>query len=250
MTMTPEKSGTIVWLPGWSMPPEVFDQLCKALPEYHHVYLNYSEAETSEDLLTYTEEMVRKWKISALHRPLFIGGWSLGGLLALHLAAKGLADGLILFAATARFIRSRDEAHLGQPDAYVRQMMKAAAQDALAVETNFRQMLWTETERESGIGDQLPPIGSWSAPALLAGLQVLRKVEVSAVLSEIACPVLLFHGREDRICPYKGAEELAAGLSRAHLYVIPDCGHAPFLGREEEIAAEMRRWRDEQLHGN
>ncbi|MEC0269228.1 alpha/beta fold hydrolase [Paenibacillus anseongense] len=248
--MTPEKRATIVWLPGWSMPPEVFDQLCKTLPEYQHVYLDFSEAETPEALLTNTEQMVRKWKISALHRPLFIGGWSLGGLLALHLAARGLADGLILFAATARFIRSKDEAHFGQPDAYVRQMMKATMQDALAVETNFRQILWTETERELGISDKLPRMGTWTAPSLLAGLQILRKVEVSAVLSEIVCPVLLFHGREDRICPYKGAEELAAGLSRVHLYAIPDCGHAPFVGREEEIAAEMRRWRDEQQYGN
>ncbi|MGQ7889956.1 alpha/beta hydrolase [Paenibacillus sp. WC2504] len=248
--MTPEKRATIVWLPGWSMPPEVFDQLCKTLPEYQHVYLDFSEAETPEDLLTNTEQMVRKWKISALHRPLFIGGWSLGGLLALHLAARGLADGLILFAATARFIRSKDEAHFGQPDAYVRQMMKATMQDALAVETNFRQILWTETERELGISDKLPRMGTWTAPSLLAGLQILRKVEVSAVLSEIVCPVLLFHGREDLICPYKGAEELAAGLSRAYLYALPDCGHAPFVGREEEIAAEMRRWRDEQQYGN
>lgn len=248
--MTPIKSATIVWLPGWSMPPEVFDRLCKALPDYHHVQVHISEAETPEDMLTITEAVAAKWQSSVVHRPLFIGGWSLGGLLALRLAAQGLADGLILFAATARFIRSKDEAHLGQPDAYVRQMMKATAQDAFAVESNFRQILWTETEQETGIGDKLPPIGSWKVPALLAGLQILRKVEVSAVLSEITCPALLFHGREDRICPYKGAEKLAAGLSHAQLHTLPDCGHAPFLGREEQIAAEMRRWWNEQQQGD
>jgi pimeloyl-[acyl-carrier protein] methyl ester esterase len=248
--MTPGKKATIVWLPGWSMPSEVFDRLCNALPDYHHVHVNISESETPEDMLSITEDVAAEWQASAVHRPLFIGGWSLGGLLALRLAAQGLVDGLLLFGATARFVRSKGEAHLGQPDAYIRQMIKAAAQDALAVEANFRQILWTETEREAGIGDKLPPIGSWTVPALTSGLQILRKVEVSAVRSEIACPVLLFHGREDRICPYKGAEELAAGLSHAKLHAIPDCGHVPFLGREEEIAAEIRRWWVEQQHGN
>lgn len=248
--MTPAKKATILWLPGWSMPSEVFEQLCKALPEYHHVHVNISEAETPEDMLSITEDVAAKWQASEVHRPLFIGGWSLGGLLALRLAAQGKSNGLLLFAATAQFVRSKEESHLGQPDAYIRQMIKAATQDAHAVETNFRQILWTETERETGIGEGLPPIGSWTVPALTAGLQILRKVEVSAVLAEIASPVLLIHGREDRICPYKGAEELAAGLSRAKLHAIPDCGHVPFLGREEEIAAEMRRWLVEQQHGN
>ncbi|MZQ84758.1 alpha/beta fold hydrolase [Paenibacillus sp. 5J-6] len=247
--MTQGKKATIVWLPGWSMPSEVFEQLCKSLPDYQHVHVNISEAETPEEMLSITEDAAAKWQASEIHKPLFIGGWSLGGLLALRLAAQGKANGLLLFAATAQFVRSKSEAHLGQPDAYVRQMIKGAAQDALAVESKFRQMLWTETERETGIAEGLPPIGSWTVPALTAGLQILRKVEVSAVRSEIMCPVLLFHGREDRICPYEGAEELAAGLPYAKLHAIPDCGHVPFVGREEEIAAEMRRWLEQQ-HGN
>ena len=230
------------------MPSEVFEQLCKSLPDYQHVHVNIGEAETSEEMLSITEEVAAKWQASEVYRPLYIGGWSLGGLLALRLAAQGKAKGLFLFAATAQFVRYKGESHLGQPDAYIRQMINAAAQDALAVESKFRQMLWTETERETGIGEGLPPIGSWTVPALTAGLQILRKVEVSAVRSEITCPVLLFHGREDRICPYEGAEELAAGLSHAKLHAIPDCGHVPFIGREEEIAAEMRRWLGQQ-HG-
>ncbi|NOU99960.1 alpha/beta fold hydrolase [Paenibacillus planticolens] len=248
--MSATRSGTILWLPGWSMSSVVFEQLREELPDYHHVLIDFSDAESPDDIMMLTEAAVAKCLAnSGEHRPLFIGGWSLGGLLALGLAAKGLTDGLILFAATARFIRSKDEGELGQPDAYVRQMMRAVMQDSAAVEIKFRQRLWTESERSAGICDMFPPIGSWTMPALLAGLHILRNEEVSSVLSKIVCPVFLVHGMEDEICPYKGAKELADGLPQAQLLSIPDCGHVPFLGREKEIAEKVRRWWHEQQYG-
>ena len=175
-----------------------------------------------------------------------IGGWSLGGLLALRLAAKGFADGLVLFAATARFTRSKEEMDRGWADAYVRQMITGLKKDRQAVETKFRQMMFTEAEWEAGLGEGLPPIGSWTTPALIAGLQILRSEDVLSQLPEIECPVLLVHGTEDKICPYSAAAELVAQLPQAELLAIPDCGHAPFLGREDEIAEELRRWWHEQ----
>ncbi|MBP1962369.1 alpha/beta hydrolase [Paenibacillus aceris] len=248
--MRTARRGTILWLPGWSMAPAVFDQLRSELPDYHHALLDYSNAKAPDDMLALTEAAAAKWRANSTENsPLIIGGWSLGGLLALRLAAKGLTDGLILFAATARFIRPKDEAELGQPDAYVRQMMRALTTDAAVVETKFRQRLWTNDEQRAGKCDKLPPIGGWAVPALLAGLHILRNEEVKSVLSKIACPVLLIHGVEDEICPYQAAKELADGLPQAQLLSIPGCGHVPFLGREKEIAEEVRRWWNEQQHG-
>ncbi len=134
-----------------------------------------------------------------------IGGWSLGGLLALRLAAKGLADGLVLFAATARFIRPKEQTDLGWAEPYVRQMIMKLTKDREAVETKFRQMMFTEAEWEAGLSEGLPPIGSWTTPALIAGLEVFRRVECLSLLREIECPALLIHGTEDRICPYGAA---------------------------------------------
>lgn len=113
--MIASTSGTILWLTGWSMTDTVFDRLRELLPGFHHVFVDYSDADSPEKMLLLTEtaaENMRSSDIStgntrALHGPLLIGGWSLGGLLALRLAVKGLADGLVLFAATARFTRSQ-----------------------------------------------------------------------------------------------------------------------------------------------
>ncbi|NOU74875.1 alpha/beta fold hydrolase [Paenibacillus sp. LMG 31458] len=252
--MIASTSGTILWLTGWSMPNTVFDRLRELLPDFHHVSVDYSDADSPEKMLLLTETAVKNMissdvstgKTRAFRGPLLIGGWSLGGLLALRLAVKGLADGLVLFAATARFTRSKEELDRGWADAYVRQMIKGLMKDRQGVEMKFRQNMFTEIEWEAGLGERFPHIGSWTTPALIAGLQILRSEEVLSGLPEIKCPVLLVHGTEDKICPYNAAAELAAQLPQAELFSIPGSGHVPFLGREDEIAEELRRWWDEQ----
>lgn len=250
----PQTSGTILWLCGWSMPDAVFDRIRELLPDFHHVSVDYSDANSPEKMLLLTEIAVKNLlyldgeacRTGAFHGPLLIGGWSLGGLLALRLAAKGFADGLLLFAATARFTRSNEETDLGWVDTYVRKMITGLVKDRQAVESKFRQLMFTEAEWEADLGESLPPIGSWTTPALIAGLQILRSEECLSQLKSINCPVFLVHGTEDSICPYGAAAELMAQLPKAKLLTIPACGHAPFLGREDQIADELRRWWHEQ----
>lgn len=250
--MIASTSGTILWLPGWSMPNTVFDRLQELLPEFRHVSIDYRDADSPEKMLLLTEiaaensKDVTSCNTSNFRGPLLIGGWSLGGLLALRLAFKGFADGLVLFAATARFTRSKEERDRGWADAYVRQMITGLMKDRQDVETKFRQSMFTEAEWEAGLGNNLPLIGSWTTPALIAGLQILRSEEILSRLPEIDCPVLLVHGTEDKICPYNAAAELAAQLPQAELRTIPFSGHVPFLGREDEVAEDLRRWWDEQ----
>lgn len=237
-------TSTILWLSGWSIPDAVFNRIRMLLPDYHHHSVDYSEAASPDDMLLLTETAASRTR--AGHGPLLIAGWSLGGLLALRLATKGYADGLVLFAATARFTRSKEETDRGWVDAYVRQMIKGLKQDRQAVETKFRQLMFTEVEREAELCEGLPPIGCWTTSALLAGLQTLRSEEILSQLQNIHCPVFLVHGTEDKICPYGVVSEFMTQLPNAKLVTIPACGHVPFLGREEHIADELRRWWREQ----
>ncbi|BBI35948.1 alpha/beta hydrolase [Cohnella abietis] len=250
----PQTSGTILWLCGWSMPDTIFDRTRELLPDFHHISVDYSDADSPEEMLLLTERAVKKLlyldgeacRTKAFHGPLLIGGWSLGGLLALRLAIQGFADGLVLFGATAQFTRSKEESDLGWADIYVRKMITGLVKDRQGVESKFRQLMFTESEWKTHLGECLPSIGSWTNPALIAGLQVLRSEECLSQLKSITCPVFLVHGTEDSICPYGAALELIAQLPKAKLLTIPACGHAPFLGREDQIANELRRWWHEQ----
>lgn len=245
-----ETSGTILWLTGWSMPDAVFDRLRLLLPDFRHISVDYSAADSPEEMLSLTETAVTDMlciegsacRERVSQGPLLISGWSLGGLLALRLAVKGYADGLVLFGATARFTRSKEEFDRGLADAYVRQMIKGILKDQHAVEANFRKIMFTEQEWEAGLAERLPHTGSWTTQSLLAGLQILRSEECLSQLPNIDCPVLLIHGTEDRICPYGAGLELTAHLPQAKLITLTGCGHAPFLGKEVHIADEWRRW--------
>lgn len=239
-----QTSGTILWLCGWSMPDTVFDRIREFLPDFHHVSVDYSDADSPKKMLLLTEIAVDK--TMADHGPLLIGGWSLGGLLALRLAAKGFADGLVLFGATARFTRSKGESDLGFADIYVRKMITGIKQDRQGVESRFRELMFSDAEREVILDESLSTIGSWTTPALIAGLQILRSEDCLSQLKSITCPVFIVHGSDDRICPYGAAVELMTQLPKAKLFTMPACGHASFLGREDQIANELRRWWHEQ----
>lgn len=277
-------SGTILWLTGWSMPDAVFDGLRAQLPEFRHVSADYGVCSSPEEMMELVEQAARSARQdppseaeafrlaepldasqppvtfppaasnAARHRsnrmplesPLLVAGWSLGGLLALRLAGQGLADGLVLLAATARFVRAKEESDKGWPDGYIRTMIPALAEDRQAVETRFRRTLFTAAERKSGLDAALPAAGSWTAAALTGGLQLLRQENRLSGLPETSCPVLLVHGTDDQVCPYGAALEMLELLPKAHLIGVPGCGHVPFLGREAKTAEEIRRWWDGQ----
>ncbi|MGF6356346.1 pimeloyl-[acyl-carrier protein] methyl ester esterase [Paenibacillus sp. 4624] len=268
-----KEKGTILWLTGWSMTDAVFDTLRQRLPDYQHLSLDYSTMSASADMLDFVETTAKRLSRAvrsnrldggAAHgdigmpelfhvlkgacgenvpsAPLLISGWSLGAVLALGLAAKGYADGLVLFSATARFVREKKKSNLGVHDAYVRQMMRDIVKDRQDVESRFRKMMFTVREWETGYADRLPPVGYWTPEALLAGLHILRYEDHLPDLARIDCPVLLFHGYEDRICLYDAGVELMDRLPRARLVTLNDRGHAAFLGNEVRIEKEWRRW--------
>ncbi|WP_223285181.1 alpha/beta hydrolase [Paenibacillus sp. PL91] len=238
---TAMKQTSILWLSGWSVPNTVFDRFHAYLPEFNHITVDYSKADLPEEMLELAESAAK-----ASESPLLIAGWSLGALLALRLASKGYANGLMLLGGTARFTRSKEEKSRGWSDAYMRQMIRNLQNDRNEVEAKFRQIMFTDAEREAGLPVRLPSLGSWSTSALIAGLQLLRNEECLSLLSQMACPALIIHGTEDKVCPYGAAEELMSLMPSAKLLTLTGCGHAPFIGREAGIAGELRRWWHEQ----
>ncbi|EXX89502.1 alpha/beta hydrolase [Paenibacillus darwinianus] len=232
-------SGTILWLAGWSMPPSIFDRFHDLLPDFHHGSIDYSAVETPDELFAMIDNAFLK---EDLHPPLLIAGWSLGSLLALHLAESRLADGLVLLSGTACFVRPQEARDRGWPEAYVRQMIAAIRKDRSAVEAKFRTTLLTDTEWTTGLGEMLPQAGYWTTSALITGLHILRTEECLSRLNRITCPVFLIHGSEDTVCPHSAAEELLAQLPHAELLTVEGSGHVPFLGREAILADAIRRW--------
>jgi len=63
--------------------------------------------------------------------------------------------------------------------------------------------------------------------------------DVRARLAEIRIPVLILHGREDRVVSLDRAQELERGIAGSRLVVLEDCGHWPFVERRQEFVAAV-----------
>jgi pimeloyl-[acyl-carrier protein] methyl ester esterase len=75
--------------------------------------------------------------------------------------------------------------------------------------------------------------------AALAGLEILATADLRPGLPAIDLPVLLLHGEADPICPADASRAMAAAIPGARLALVAGAGHAPFLTREDEVAASI-----------
>ena len=73
-----------------------------------------------------------------------------------------------------------------------------------------------------------------------------RQQHVSAMalsfeqLGKINFPVLLIHGRDDRVIPITSTSyQLALALPNAQLHVFPECGHWVQIEKTKEFASQV-----------
>lgn len=73
-----------------------------------------------------------------------------------------------------------------------------------------------------------------SAAAPTANALIIRdavnRADTRHILSQVTCPVMLFHGRHDRVHPLACAQELAAGLPDCDLIVLDTANTSPLPG--------------------
>lgn len=74
----------------------------------------------------------------------------------------------------------------------------------------------------------------------LAGLlSALERLDVTALLPRISCPVLVLLAEGDRAMPRDGGEALAKGLQHGELAVVPGSGHALVVEKPRETVDSL-----------
>lgn len=176
-------------------------------------------------------------------------GWSLGGMLALQLAARFPAriERLILVATTPRFVRTAEWKHGLAPEVLAGFADRLRTDPAGTVRQFLAlQVLGGEQERPT-LARLRALLATAPAPqpaALEAGLAILRDASLLPVLSHITMPVTLIHGRRDTLIPWTAAQTLQERLPQAQLHVLAGAAHAPFLSH----ARDFLRLTREALH--
>lgn len=169
-------------------------------------------------------------------------GWSLGGTLALQLAAQAPARvaALVLIATTPRFAVATDWPHGADPlvlERFAAQLTKdwrRTVQEFLALQVRGDRDAITTL---AALHAALTAHGECSKETLQRAVALLHAADLRGLLPRITQPALVIAGQYDRVVHPAASRDLATQLLNGEFLEIPRCGHAPFLSHEEIVAS-------------
>lgn len=230
----------LVLVHGWGMNAAVWEPLLPTLSEHYRLTVvelpghGGSHAASVADL--------REWArlvLAAAPRRAWWLGWSLGGQLALQAALDQPArvDGLVLVAATPRFVQAEDWPCAMPVDTF-HQFADALVEQPSATLMRFLtlQVSGDEHARDTlkllrAELDQRPPA---STVGLRQGLDLLLDSDLRTRLAELVCPNHWVFGARDTLVPAALGERLPTLLSSATVDQVAGAGHAPFLSHPQQ----------------
>ena len=169
-------------------------------------------------------------------------GWSLGGSLALRLAARhpGRLRALVCIATNPCFC-ARPDWPLGMPAADFAVFREAYDRNASAHLERFCALQASGDARAAQVRRALreaqPP--SETHAGLGVALALLESIDLRAELPLLELPVLHVLGECDPLVPARIESSLRRLQPEASVWVAASCAHAPFLSRPEAVAARI-----------
>ncbi|MFE6049276.1 alpha/beta fold hydrolase [Kitasatospora sp. NPDC056446] len=192
------------------------------------------------------------------HRRVHLVGNSLGGLTALHLAARRpdlvatltLVSPVLPALPPAQALRLALLALPGTPRLYARRLATQSPERQL---DDLYRLIYANParvgpdQRTAEARERLRRAGLPHAPGMLpAGVRALVRTFLRRGPSSpwqqarrITAPTLLVYGREDRLVPFRTAPRAYAAFREARLLTLPDTGHVAMQERPGPVAEAL-----------
>lgn len=174
-------------------------------------------------------------------------GWSLGGLFALHAAARRprRLRGLAMLCASPRFVRGTDWKYGVSPEIFqdfaagLREDYRGTLDRFVALEA-----FGSDRARDAvrALRNDLFARGEPPAEALAQGLELLETTDLRDTLPALRLPSLWIAGRRDRLVDPRAMRDAAAAAPDARFVQIEHAGHAPFLTDVDDVAATLNQF--------
>ncbi|MEO6357172.1 MAG: alpha/beta hydrolase [Ferruginibacter sp.] len=176
-----------------------------------------------------------------------LGGFSMGGAIAIHYVAKYNAahvSKLALFGAAGPVWTKRADYPFGFSKEDVNGLITLSLTNRPQLLENFGKIFGaTETALPSGLGNWLGAINLEASPyATTQSLIALRETDLRAELSKIKIPTAIFHGVKDKICEFALAEQMHKGIKNSYIVPFENSGHGLFLEEKEKFNLELIRF--------
>lgn len=235
----------LVLLTGWGLgtaPLEPLAAALRGLNERLHVQL-----EPLPDIVTSNPD---DWldELDAIIGPdCWLGGWSLGGMLAAELAARRAERccGLFTLASNVCFV-ARPDWPLGMSVETFSTFRQACQADPVATLKRFALLCAQGAAESRGLGRQLAA----SSPLLreellLPGLDLLAALDTRQALQRFRGPQLHLLSAGDTLVPVAISRALLALQPDIEVGVLESAGHAFALERPHEVAAAIQAFLSE-----
>ena len=177
--------------------------------------------------------------LAALGRPVVGVGISAGANLLLKLAH---ADPRLFAKLVTVGAPPSDFSRAFHPSYLERHKTDLEKQDVSDVVRSHTELVFSEPEmrelREQTISSRL----QLPCETILSFFDPDPGKDVMPLLADIRLPVLVTHGRKDRLLAFAAAEQIAARLPNAQLYAFEGKGHLPIFTATDEFCEVLRRF--------
>jgi len=234
----PEGNETIVFLHGWPLNHKTFEYQYNVFPQHGYRCVGvdlrgfgqsdkpwggYGYDRMSDDVF----EVIRAMGL----RGVTLAGHSMGGAIAIRYMARhgGYGVGrLALLAAAAPSFTQRPDYPYGMPRQQVNGLIAGLFRNRPEVLVEFGNMFFYKPVTASFM--------SWfqgtgleaSGYATIHALESLRDEFLGNDLPHIKAPTGIFHGIQDRVCPFQFALEQQAAIEGSVLFRFSQSGHAVY----------------------
>lgn len=229
----------LILLPGWGLgtaPLQPLAEALRGLDPHLQIEIEPLPVVESNDPAGWLDALD-----ASVPQDAWLGGWSLGGMLAAELAARRgeRCRGLLTLASNLRFVAepSWPAAMSAETFAAFRQ---GCAADASATLKRFALLCVQGAVDARGLSRQLLAAAPQVQPeTLLVGLDLLANLDTRAALQAFIGPQLHLFAGQDALVPAAAAPALLELLADVEIGLIDSASHAFALERPHEVAAAI-----------
>lgn len=235
----------LVLLHGWAMHSAIWGSVRDQLAQRFRLHLidlpGHGLSPISEPgTLEHWAEIVA----GTLPERCMLGGWSLGGRVAMELALREpqRVEKLVLIATTPCFAK-RSDWEWGMEHKLLQLFMENLT---VNYATTINRFLTLQMNGDRDAGKILPQLrrhffqrAEPNLAALQHGLKILQHSDLRERFKAIAQPVLILHGENDVITHPAAAEWMHRQLPQSQYVKFEHCGHAPFLSYPESFVTHL-----------
>jgi pimeloyl-ACP methyl ester carboxylesterase len=247
----------IVLIPGWPLSDEMYEYQYNDLINNNFRVIGitlrgFGKSDKPYGKYDYDVHAADIWKIlnQLKIKNIVLGGFSMGGAIAIRVAAKdkgAVISKLALFGAAAPIWTIRDDFPYNFPKSAVDDLIALNYKDRPKLLANFGKIFAaSKNALNKGTASWLNAINiSSSSYAMAQCLIALRDTDLRADLAKIVIPTLIMHGKKDKICSFDLAEQMKAGLANSHIVAFENSGHCLFLEETHKFNAELIKFAKE-----